>query len=50
MRDESDGILYQAEAFPTEAEAQKVHDIWTAEGQREPMAVNIVPVYSTAED
>ena len=26
-----------------------MHDIWTAEGRREAMAVNIVPVYSTAD-
>jgi hypothetical protein len=44
------GILYQAGAFPTEAEAQRVLDIWTAEGRREPMLFNIVPVYSTADE
>lgn len=50
MRDDGDGILYQAGAFPTEAEAQRVLDIWTAEGRCEPMLMNIVPVYSTADE
>jgi hypothetical protein len=50
MRDDGDGILHQAGAFPTEAEAQKVLDIWTAEGRREPMFINLVPVYATAEE
>jgi len=50
MRDDGDGIVYQAGAFPTEAEAQKVLDVWTAEGRREPMHINVVPVYGTAEE
>jgi hypothetical protein len=49
MREDGDGIVYQAGAFPTEAESQKVLDIWTAEGRCQPMHVNAVPVYSTAE-
>ncbi|MET8835996.1 hypothetical protein ABZV78_19035 [Micromonospora sp. NPDC004540] len=50
MRDDEDGIVYQAGAFTTEAEAQKVLDIWQAEGRTEPMAINLVPVYRSAED
>ena len=50
MRDDGDGIVYQAGAFPTEAEAQKVLDIWSAEGRREPMHINVVPLYGTAEE
>jgi hypothetical protein len=41
---------YDDRAFPTEAEAQKELDIWTAEGQREPIAIKVVPLYSTAEE
>lgn len=50
LRGDEDGIVYQAGAFPSEAEAQKVLDIWRAEGRREPMAINLVPVYQSAED
>jgi hypothetical protein len=50
MRDDGDGIIYQAGAFPSEDEAQKVLDIWAAEGRREPMCINIVPVYGTADE
>lgn len=51
MRDDEDGIVYQAGAFTTEVEAQKVLDIWQAERRRgtEPMAINVVPVYRSAE-
>jgi hypothetical protein len=49
LRDDEDGIVYQGGAFPTEAEAQKVLDIWRSEGRSEPMAVNLVTVYQTAE-
>jgi hypothetical protein len=50
LRDDDDGIIYQAGAFTSEAEAQRVLDIWRAEGQPQPMAINIVPVYQSAED
>ncbi|MFI7212769.1 hypothetical protein [Micromonospora maritima] len=50
MRNDQDGIVYQAGAFTTEVEAQKVLDIWRAEGRTEPMAINLVPVYRSAED
>jgi hypothetical protein len=46
--DDADGILNQAGAVPTEAEAHRVLDIWTAEGRREPVLINIVLVYGTA--
>jgi hypothetical protein len=49
LRDDEDGIVHQGGAFPTEAEAQKVLDIWRSEGRSERMAVNLVPVYQTAE-
>jgi hypothetical protein len=49
MRADDDGIVYQAGAFSSEAEAQKVLDIWRAEGRQEPMAINLVPVYESAE-
>jgi hypothetical protein len=47
--DGDDNICYQAGAFPTGQEAQKVLDIWRAEGRTEEMAINIVSVYETAE-
>lgn len=47
---DEDGIVYQAGAFPSEAEAQKVLDILKAEGHRQPMAINLVTVYQSAED
>jgi len=50
MRDDGDGIVYQAGAFPTEAEAHQVLDVWTAEGRREPMHINVVPVYGKTEE
>lgn len=42
-------IFYQAGLFPNETEAEKVLEIWRAEGRTEEMAINIVPVYETAE-
>lgn len=48
--DDDEGVIYQAGAFPTEAEAQKVVDIWRAEGRQERMAINIVPFYQSAEE
>lgn len=30
-------MVYQADAFPTEEEAQKVLNIWRAEGRPEPL-------------
>jgi hypothetical protein len=50
LRDDGDGIVYQAGAFQTEDEAQKVLDILRVEGQPEPMTINLVPVYQSAED
>jgi hypothetical protein len=50
LRDDEEGILHQAGAFPTEQEAQKVLDVWSAEGRREPMAINIVCIYNTADE
>ena len=47
---DEDGIVHQAGAFTSEDEAQKVLDVWQAEGRREPMAINLVPVYQSAED
>jgi hypothetical protein len=48
---EPDGnIFYQAGLFPNEAEAQKVLDVWRVEGRTEEMAINLVPVYDTAEE
>ena len=47
---DDDSMIYQAGAFPTEAEARKVLDIWRAEGRGEAMAVNMVPLYQTAEE
>jgi hypothetical protein len=40
LRSDEDGIVYQAGAFSTEAEAQKVLDVWRAEDRQEPMAVH----------
>jgi hypothetical protein len=50
MREDGDYIVYQAGGFPTEAEAQKVLDVWTAESRREPMHINVVPPYGSAEE
>lgn len=50
LRDDEDGIVYQAGAFTTEAEAQKVLDVWRAEGRQEPMAINLVAVYDSAQE
>jgi hypothetical protein len=49
LRADEDGMIVQAGAFPSEAEAQKVLDIWRGEGRREPLAINIVPVFDSAE-
>lgn len=49
----SDGdgnIFYQAGLFSNEAEARKVLEIWRAEGRTEEMAINLVPVYETADE
>jgi hypothetical protein len=50
LRGEDEYIFHQAGAFPTEAEAQKVLGMWRAEGQREPMRINVVHVYDSAEE
>lgn len=44
----TDQVVYEAGAFTTEEEAQKVLDIWHAEGRTEPMALNIVHFYETS--
>jgi hypothetical protein len=49
MRHDEDGIVHQGGAFLDEVEAQKVLDLWRSEGRKEPMAINLVPVYRTAE-
>jgi hypothetical protein len=49
LRSDEDGVIHQAGAFPTEAEAQKVLDIWKTEGRTEPMTINLVSVYDTAD-
>ena len=46
---DGDGVIYQAGAFRTEADAQAVLAVWRAEGRTEQMAVNLVPVYSSVE-
>lgn len=50
LSDDEEYAIHQAGAFPSEEEAQKVLDIWTSEGRNEPMAINIVTVYETAEE
>uniref|UniRef100_UPI00331C8F45 hypothetical protein n=1 Tax=Micromonospora sp. NPDC126480 TaxID=3155312 RepID=UPI00331C8F45 len=50
MRDDEEGIVYQAGAFTTEAEAQKVLDTWRVEGRTEPMSINLVPLYRVVEE
>lgn len=47
---EDETIVYQAGAFPTEAEAQKVLEIWRAEGRQQSMEINYVTFYNTAEE
>ena len=50
MREDLEGILYQAGAFPTEAEAQRVLDLWARDGRSEPMLINVVQIYATADE
>jgi len=50
LRDDEEGTIHSPGAFPTEAEAQKLLDVWRAEGRREPMAISVVNVYDTGED
>lgn len=50
LTDDGDAVVYQAGAFTTEAEAQKVLDIWRAEGRTEPMAINLVTLYRNVEE
>ena len=50
LRDDDEGVIHQAGAFPTEAEAQMVLDVWRAEGRRDLMGINVVPVYDSAEE
>jgi hypothetical protein len=49
LRSDEDGIIYQAGAFATEAEAQEVLDILQREGRSEPMAINVVGVYDSVD-
>jgi hypothetical protein len=49
LLDDDENVIYQAGTFPIEAEAQKVLDIWHAEGRQEAMALNVVTLYETAE-
>jgi hypothetical protein len=44
-----DGIVYQAGAFRSEADAQAVLEVWRAEGRTEPMAVNGVPRFGSVQ-
>jgi hypothetical protein len=47
---DDDAVVHQAGAFPTEAQARRVLDIWRSEGREEAMALNVVPLYQTAEE
>ncbi len=47
---EAGDIDFQAGAFADEREAERVLDMWRAEGRTEEMAINLVPVYDTAEE
>jgi len=49
LDDNDECIVHQGDAFPTESEAQKVHETWRAEGRTERMAINLVPLYDSAE-
>lgn len=42
---DGEGILFQAGAFRTHADAQAVLEIWRSEGRTEEMAVNVVTVW-----
>lgn len=46
---EEGNVDYQAGAFTSEQEAEKVLEIRRAEGRTEEMAINIVPLYESAE-
>lgn len=50
LDDADEGIIYQAGAFRSEADAQAVLDIWRAEGRTEPMSINLVTVYESVSE
>lgn len=50
VADDGEGIVYQAGAFETEAEAQAVLEIWRSEGRSEEMAVNVVQVFRSVDE
>lgn len=43
-------VLYEAGGFPSEAEAQKVLDIWRTERRTEPTAINVLTLFESAAD
>lgn len=47
---EHDDIAYEAGGFSTEAEAQRVIDIWIGEGRTGPTAINLISIYSSVEE
>ena len=50
LTDDEEGVAYQAGAFSSQAEAEKVLEIWRQEGRPEAMAINFVTVYDTAAE
>lgn len=47
----SDGSIdYEAGAFTTEGEAKRVVDEWRSDGETKPTAINLIPLYETAEE
>ena len=47
---DSEGLAYQAGAFALQSEAEKVLAIWRSEGRTEPMAINVVTLFDSAEE
>ena len=50
LTEDEEHQIYQGGAFSDELEAQKVLDVWRAEGRREPMAINVITCYDTADE
>ena len=48
---EDDEHIYEGGAFRTEAEAQRVLDIWRTEGRPEHLlAINLLPLYDSVDE
>ena len=50
LTEDEEHQIDQGGEFSDEAEARKVLDVWRAEGHREPMAINVITCYETADE